>query len=242
MMTRFISGAFRSREVDVPVSLESGHPLGVPPGVLSCVLWTRPQRLSMKNFARWYGGQRSWPPYHRAITLWLPLAHFGLRFGDELPSAAGAGMTQLKLFCFGPPRVERDGQPVEIGLRKAWALLIYLAVTKQPHSRDALATLLWPNSDQRTSRASLRRTLHQLGQFLGVPILAAGPETLSLASTADIWLDIDDFQASAAACLPQARLAGRLDGGCVQRLTEAAALYADDFLAGYSLPDSPAFD
>ena len=142
-------------------------------------------------------------------------------------------MTRLRLFCFGPPRVERDGRPLEIGLRKAWALLIYLAVTKQAHSRDALATLLWPQSDQRAGRASLRRTLHQLGQIVGASVLAVGPEMLGLAAPADIWLDIDVFQAHVAACLPPAYLAGRLEAACLQRLADAAALYADDFLAGW---------
>ena len=51
-------------------------------------------------------------------------------------------------------------------------LLLYLAVTRQPQGRDALATLLWPDSDQREARANLRRTLHRLGQVVGDDVLA----------------------------------------------------------------------
>jgi len=58
-------------------------------------------------------------------------------------------MVQFKLFLFGPPRIEQHGRPVKITLRKASALLVYLAMTKQPHSRDSLATLLWPEAGQR---------------------------------------------------------------------------------------------
>jgi hypothetical protein len=36
-------------------------------------------------------------------------------------------MTRLKLFVLGQPRLERDGQPVELNLRKALALLADLA-------------------------------------------------------------------------------------------------------------------
>ncbi len=151
-------------------------------------------------------------------------------------------MSALKLFCFGPPRLERDGRPVEIGLRKAWALLIYLAVTKQAHSRDALATLLWPDSDQQAARASLRRTLHQLGQRLVEPVVAAEGDNISLTSKADLWLDVDAFQAHLAASRPPTRPAGGMSAEDRQRLAEAAALYADDFLAGFSLSDCPAFD
>jgi DNA-binding SARP family transcriptional activator/pimeloyl-ACP methyl ester carboxylesterase len=142
----------------------------------------------------------------------------------------------LKLFCLGPPRLERDGQPVEIGLRKAWALLIYLAVTRQAHSRDALATLLWPESDQQAARASLRRTLHQLNQRLAEPVITATPDTIRLAQTAELWLDVEAFLA------PSGVSANALSSDGRQRLVQAAALYADDFLAGFSLPDCPAFD
>src|SRR5262245_50685558 len=140
-------------------------------------------------------------------------------------------MAGIELFCFGPPRLERDGQPIEMGLRKAWALLSYLAVTRQPHSRDALATLLWPESDQPTARASLRRTLYQLGQWIGQTTLEAGPEAIRLAPRAQLWLDVEAFWT----------LAGPSSGKPAQveprRLAEAAAVYTDDFLAGFSLPD-----
>jgi DNA-binding SARP family transcriptional activator len=78
-----------------------------------------------------------------------------------------ATMAELKLLVLGQPRLERDGAPLELNLRKALALLVYLAVSGQSHSRDALATLLWPESDAREGRARLRRTLHRLNDALG---------------------------------------------------------------------------
>jgi len=47
----------------------------------------------------------------------------------------------LKLFLLGPLRVEVDDQPLTIRRRKALALLVYLAVSGQTYSRDALAAL-----------------------------------------------------------------------------------------------------
>src|SRR6266540_7199700 len=84
-----------------------------------------------------------------------------------------ATMAHLKLFVLGAPRLERDGQQVELNLRKALALLVYLAVSDQPHSRDALATLLWPEGDGREGRARLRRTLHRLNELLDLYRLVA---------------------------------------------------------------------
>jgi hypothetical protein len=67
-------------------------------------------------------------------------------------------MSRLALFLLGPPRIECNGEPIEIRRRKAMALIVYLAVTGRGHSRDALATLLWPDHDQSRARAGLRRT------------------------------------------------------------------------------------
>ena len=60
-------------------------------------------------------------------------------------------MSRLSLFLLGMPCVERDGEPVQIPRRKAGAPPAYLAMTSQSHSRDVLATLLWPevSSDRR---------------------------------------------------------------------------------------------
>ncbi len=59
-------------------------------------------------------------------------------------------MPCMSLFLFGPPRNEVDGREVIVRRRKAKALLIYLAVTKSRHQREALAALLWPESDHNT--------------------------------------------------------------------------------------------
>jgi DNA-binding SARP family transcriptional activator len=83
-------------------------------------------------------------------------------------------MAHLKLFVLGQPRLERDEGPIELNLRKALALLVYLAVSGQPHSRDALATMLWPESDGREGRARLRRTLYRLNKAIGDDILDSG--------------------------------------------------------------------
>jgi DNA-binding SARP family transcriptional activator/pimeloyl-ACP methyl ester carboxylesterase len=150
-------------------------------------------------------------------------------------------MGQTKLCLFGSPRLEQAGQVIDISLRKALALLVYLAVTRRAHSRDALATLLWPDSDQRRARANLRRTLHRLNRALGPGILEATSEAIGLAPEADLWLDIEAFQRSVATCLdPDA--AADLSPDCLSHLSEAAGLYSDDFLAGFTLPDCPGFD
>ena len=143
-------------------------------------------------------------------------------------------MTQSKLYLFGPPRFELNEQAIDISLRKAQALLAYLATTGQPHSRDALATLFWPESDQKSARASLRRMVYDLGKRVGDDLLAINADTIALNPALDRWLDVDVFKNRARLGLHPTRNSAAL--------VEAVELYADDFMAGFNLTDSPEFD
>lgn len=151
-------------------------------------------------------------------------------------------MGQLKLFLFGPPRLEREGQTIQISQRKDIGLLVYLAVTRQTHSRDGLATLFWPQKDQRSARANLRRVLHQLNHSLGDDVLLPAPEMVSINPQADLWLDIEAYRQRVVACLPLPDPFQELGSDCLHILAEAAAFYTADFLAGFTLPDCPDFD
>lgn len=151
-------------------------------------------------------------------------------------------MVQLKLFLFGRPRLERAGQPLEIRLRKALALLVYLAATNHSHSRDALATLLWPDFDQRKARGNLRRTLSRLNQTLGEDQLVIDREAVGLSHQAGLWLDVAHFHTQLAQTQTHDHDLNEVCPNCLAPLTEAAACYSDDFLAGFTLPDCPEFD
>src|SRR5262245_60782548 len=137
-------------------------------------------------------------------------------------------MVNLKLFLLGPPRIEVDGAPVEIERRKALALLIYLAVSDQPHSRDALATLFWPNYSQSRGRAYLRRDLAVLNTALTGNWLMADRDTVELKSSADLWLDITRFRQLLAACRGHTHPLETVCSTCFSLLSEATALYSDD--------------
>lgn len=151
-------------------------------------------------------------------------------------------MPDLELFLFGPPRLRRGEQVVELTRRKGAALLAYLLLTNQPHSRDALASLFWPESDQSGARASLRRTLYRLNQEVGEEILLATSETIERNPQAEVWLDVEAFRQQITGCLEEEEAGAQVTAGCLQRLAKAAELYGDDFMAGFSLPDSPDFD
>lgn len=109
-------------------------------------------------------------------------------------------MSDLKLFLLGSPLIEYDGKPIDINRRKAVALLIYLAVTGDAHTRDGLGTMLWPDADQRRARASLRSALWDLNKSAIGAGLVVEPETVQLRVEPGLWVDATHFRQLLAAC------------------------------------------
>src|SRR5438132_252646 len=75
-------------------------------------------------------------------------------------------MGVLRLAVLGPPEVFHDESRLTFGLRKAQALLLYLAVEGGMHPRSKLAALLWPDSDPHDARTALRNAITLLRRLL----------------------------------------------------------------------------
>lgn len=147
----------------------------------------------------------------------------------------------LRVTLLGSPRVERDGRLVTFDTRKATALLAYLAVDERPHSRDSLAGLLWPARDPMSARGALRRTLSVLRTAIGGDVVAADRLTVALRHHEGIAVDVAEFRDLAA----RARRCSSTHVTCARCLADdelAAVVCRDDFLAGFTLRDSPDFD
>ena len=147
-------------------------------------------------------------------------------------------MPRLELSFLGPPHLARGGDPVTVDTRKAVALLALLALSEAPRTREQLTILLWPEHDRAHARAALRRTLSTLKKAVGDGVLSIDREVLAIDEQADLWLDTAAFQAAWHACGEH-----QPDGSsCLEALEAAVALYRGDFLAGFTLRDSAAFD
>lgn len=151
-------------------------------------------------------------------------------------------MSGLSLRLLGSPRIERDGALVKVDTRKAIALLAYLAVTGERHTRDALATLLWPESSQSRARAALRRTLSALRKALGGEWLDVTREAIGLYLESNLQLDVAQFNELLADCGSHGHPLSEVCPACLTPLREAVDRYQGDFLTGFTLRDSLAFD
>lgn len=143
-------------------------------------------------------------------------------------------MSECKLYLFGAPTVKIDLEPIDLPRRKVMALFSYIALAAQRVTRDRLATMLWPQNEQKSARAALRRELHALNQALGPDWLEVTREDIGLNPNANIEIDIRTFRQLIAAAQQQAQPEATL--------RQATDRYQGDFLAGFSLSDCPVFD
>src|SRR5262245_28704295 len=122
-----------------------------------------------------------------------------------------------------------SGIAMPLTVRKAQALLAYLAARPgQPHPRDKLATLLWPERTDDQARRSLRVALVALRRALssmGSAVLVSEGDNLALTSDA-VDVDIVAFERGVATGTPDA-------------LTEATRLYVGEFLEGFRVTEPP---
>jgi DNA-binding SARP family transcriptional activator len=135
-------------------------------------------------------------------------------------------MTAFSLRTLGLPEIHADSGPIKLNLRKALALLIYLAEAEGAVARDVMATLLWPESPHETARARLRRLLHRIEQTLGQPVFETDRTSVRWSPAVEPKVDSQLFES---AC----------DRGAFE---EACLIYRGDFLAGFALADCPEFD
>jgi hypothetical protein len=90
----------------------------------------------------------------------------------------GVVMSGLRISLLGAPLLECEGAPLKLDTRKNLALVAYLAVTGETHTREALVTLLWPEMDPSRARAALRRNLSVLKNTLGGERLVVDGESV----------------------------------------------------------------
>src|SRR5437667_11374309 len=94
------------------------------------------------------------------------------------PPGREPAMGLLRLAVLGPPEVFHDCSRLTFALRKAQALLLYLAVEGGMHSRGKLAALLWPDSESSDARRTLRNALGLLRSLLADPTTSTAPDSL----------------------------------------------------------------
>ncbi|MDX1658320.1 MAG: tetratricopeptide repeat protein [Nitriliruptorales bacterium] len=132
------------------------------------------------------------------------------------------------------------GRPLEVDTRKAIAVLAMLVVNGR-QSREALATLLWPDSAPERGRAALRRTLSVLNSGLGGERLHADRASVELALHR-ARVDVHRFDRLLAGVTAHDHVTLASCQRCLDDLVTASALHRGPFLEGFTLRGNPEFD
>lgn len=136
----------------------------------------------------------------------------------------------IKLYAFGAPIVVAPGgsrlddlgrQPKRLGL-----LLYISAGERRVLRRDELLAVFWPESDDKSARNCLRQALHVLRHQLGRGVILGEGDQEVTVSPERLESDVAVFTRA-------------LQGGFAEAALE---VYRGDFLAGFYLPEHPAFE
>lgn len=102
--------------------------------------------------------------------------------GDTSPRSSSKPAAKLELRLLGTPRLSLRARTLRLALKRAWALLGYLALNPGPVPRAHLAPLLWPDANETIGRTRLRRLLYAIEQVLGPAALVADGTHVALAA------------------------------------------------------------
>src|SRR5947208_7719592 len=160
-------------------------------------------------------------------------------------------MSLLRLNVLGPPEIFHEGSRLTFALRKAQALLLYLAVEGGMHPRSKLAALLWPDSEPQDARKALRNALALLRNLLADAgtspaehsYLLSQQDLLGLNPQAPLELDLEVVQQA----WKQAQLFSTFPSeeqraALVAQVQHALALVRGPFLDGFWLREETSFD
>lgn len=137
---------------------------------------------------------------------------------------------KLKLDLLGTPTVEQNGTELHFRTRKAFALLIYLAIEHQPKTREHLSQFLWADSSD--ARQMLRTSLAHLKQATDQDLVTTEHDEITLNPQLEIQLDTRALEDAAHA----------LRTATAAQLAALLPLYRGEFLENFLLNDAPAFD
>jgi predicted ATPase/DNA-binding SARP family transcriptional activator len=141
---------------------------------------------------------------------------------------------KLELSLLGTVTIRLNGERVGGQVpTKSLALLCYVAVTGQAHSREKLAGLLWGDSPEARAQASLRKALSSLRK-LSETTLIITRQTVAFNHDSDYWLDVEAFESALAN--------DDADPETLQAVREAVDLYRGEFLEGFSVRQAVAFE
>lgn len=150
-------------------------------------------------------------------------------------------MSSLHISLFGKMHIEAGGVLLTGGLdaRKVQELLGYLLLNRErPHTREALADVLWGDSSGEQARKYLRQALWQLQASLksieslqSSIVISTDAEWVGISPGADVWTDVGQLEDAFRPV--QGKPGHELSDDVARRMADAVELYSGGLLEGW---------
>jgi len=151
-------------------------------------------------------------------------------------------MTGLRIRLFGQISVQQDGQPLSDLPAKALELFCYLLLNRgRGHTRESLASVLWPEAPDSHAKKYLRQAIWQLHSTLASrarkteaetePLLILQPGWVRVNPKALWWLDVAAFEQAYSLCRDTP--GDGLTDPQAQALEAAVVLYRGDLIEAW---------
>ena len=100
----------------------------------------------------------------------------------------------MQLYLLGTFLLQSDAETLHLPRRKVEALLAYLVLHPQAHTREQLAALFWGDVSDDAARTSLRTALGVLRKHLDAEILLVERATIQLNPAFPLWTDTRELE------------------------------------------------
>jgi len=145
------------------------------------------------------------------------------------------------------------GREASIDTARGKALLAYLVIENdRAHLREQLATMFWPEADQKSAMQSLRQALYKLKRALqpeqigaktkDPPYFTITRQDVAFNFDSEHWSDVELFSALIRTSQQHVHHSIQACPECIAGLEEAVELYRGEFLSGLTLPDADDFE
>ena len=151
-------------------------------------------------------------------------------------------MTHLTISLLGSPQIDLDGEVIKIPTSRAIPMLAYLSLKGKALSREILAGLLWPESNQKQALAALRTTIWRLKSGGLENWITLDRNEIALDLQKNIEVDVLKFRALLDRCNTHGHPISHVCLYCTPALTEAVELYRGEFMAGCNISKAITFD
>lgn len=131
----------------------------------------------------------------------------------------------MQLYLLGTFLLQDHAVTIRLPRRKVEALLAYLALYPQEHTREYLAALFWGDVPDELARTSLRTALGVLRKHIAPAVILAERATIQLNPDFDLWVD--------ARVLEKTHRAARSETIALQDLEAVCNLYRGELLTEF---------